>query len=181
MSYNLTDAEYKHYYTMLTYYGYPEHVASEAIVKATISYSENFDTEFKTHLINVVKNEAIDDWRKNKNKIKYTFDNPMDVIDEVQNAHNSFFNVNLEKEEQDDRLDAVYEVLARLREKCKKGGTPGGKNIDKYKHFIMYYSNDLTFAQLSEKLNITEKTLRVQIYRVRGEIVNYLKKYNKIK
>jgi RNA polymerase sigma-70 factor (ECF subfamily) len=125
-------------------------------------YTPNF--AFSTWLFKIASNNAIDHLRKKKQGDSYSLDSKY-VNEEGQELSQSIKSGTLDPEEnfiKKQKIELLHDVVDKLK--------------PKYKELVeMFYYQELSHEEISQKLNLPIGTIKAQLFRAREFLYNILK------
>lgn len=130
--------------------------------KRLSQYTPNF--AFSTWLFKIASNNAIDHLRKKKQGESYSLDTKY-VNEEGQELSQNIKSGTLDPEEhfiKKQKIDLLHEVVDKLKPKYKE-------------LVVMFYYQELSHEEISQKLNLPIGTIKAQLFRAREFLYNILK------
>ena len=130
--------------------------------KRLVQYTPNF--AFSTWLFKIASNNAIDFLRKKKQGESFSLDSRY-VNEEGQTLSQNIKSSTLDPEEffiKKQKMELLHEVVDKLKPKYKE-------------LVVMFYYQELSHEEISQKLNLPIGTIKAQLYRAREFLHNILK------
>ncbi|MCC6371407.1 MAG: sigma-70 family RNA polymerase sigma factor [Bacteroidia bacterium] len=142
-----------------------EDLTIEAFARAFKKLNQyNAEYAFSTWLFKIASNNAIDFIRKKKQKYSFSIDSKKDDLDSVDHSAN-IKSSTLDPEEHFIRTQKMESVRLLV-----DGLKP------KYKEMIeLFYFQEMSHEEISQKLNLPIGTIKAQLYRARELLYNALK------
>lgn len=142
-----------------------EDLTIEAFARAFKKLNQyNAEYAFSTWLFKIASNNAIDFIRKKKQKYSFSIDSKKDDLDSVDHSANI----------KSSTLDPEEHFIRKQKMESVRLLVDGLK--PKYKEMIeLFYFQEMSHEEISQKLNLPIGTIKAQLYRARELLYNALK------